>query len=160
MDSRFLHSSAALCLLALGAACSPVQSHSGFRPDFNNVQIADPEVGVDTKDTVTARFGTPSTSAVFDQTTWYYLSSVQERFAFYTPRTTDRRVLVVRFDASNVVSAVEHFGLERGRIVAYNGDKTPTRGRELGVLEQIFGNIGNTPPIRAGEEEEGGRRRR
>jgi outer membrane protein assembly factor BamE (lipoprotein component of BamABCDE complex) len=160
MDSRFLQSSAALCLLALGAACSPVQSHSGFRPDFNNVQIADPEVGVDTKDTVTARFGTPSTSAVFDQTTWYYVSSVQERFAFYSPRTTDRRVIVVRFDGNNVVSAVEHFGLERGRIVAYNGEKTPTRGRELGVLEQIFGNIGNTPPIRAGEEEEGGRRRR
>ena len=44
------------------------------------------------------RFGTPSTTAVFDQTAWYYVSSVQEQVAFYTPDTTERRVMVVRFD--------------------------------------------------------------
>jgi hypothetical protein len=49
--------------------------------------------------------------------------------------------------------------MERGRIVAYNGEKTPTRGRELGVLGRIFGNIGSSPPIRAEDEQLGGRRR-
>ena len=53
------------------------------------------------------------------------------------------------------VSAVEKFGMERGRLVAYDDHETPTRGRELGVLEQLLGNIGAMPPME--EEERGGR---
>ncbi len=163
MQGRMIRLSAAALLLgAAAAACAPVRSHSGFRPDYNNVQIADPEVGVDTRATVLQRFGTPSTTAVFDQTSWYYLSTVQERVAFYEPRISDRSVMVVHFDAQDMVARVDKYGLERGQIIAYNEDSTPTRGRELGLVEQIFGNIGNASPIgTAGDEErQGGRPRR
>ena len=153
-----LTAAAAVALATATTACAPVQTYNGFRPDRNNEEIPDPQVGVDTRDTVQQRFGSPSTTAVFDQTAWYYVSSVQERVAFYTPRTVDRRVMVVRFDG-DTVSAVEKFGLERGRLVAYNDEETPTRGRELGVIEQLLGNVGNTAPIPNQEEREGGRRR-
>lgn len=149
-----LSAAAAVALTAAITACAPVQTYNGFRSDRNNEEIPDPQVGVDTRDTVMQRFGSPSTTAVFDQTAWYYLSSVQERMAFYEPRTTERRVMVVRFNG-DTVSAVEKFGLERGRMIAYNGEETPTRGRELGILEQLLGNVGRAPPIRT--EEEGGR---
>jgi outer membrane protein assembly factor BamE (lipoprotein component of BamABCDE complex) len=157
--SRVRIAAAALLAAAGAAACTPVQTHSGFRSDYNNAEIPDPQVGVDTRDTILARFGSPSTTAIFDQTAWYYISATQERFAFYTPRVTERKVLVVRFDANNTVSAVDHYGLDRGRVIAYNSEVTPTRGRELGIVEQIFGNIGSTPPIRT-EDNEGGRRER
>lgn len=159
MDRRLLRLSAAavLALTATAAACSPVQTYNGFRPDRNDVALPDPQVGVDTRETVRQRFGSPSTTAVFDQTVWYYVSSVQERVAFYTPRITQRSVMVVRFNG-DTVAGVEKFGLERGRIVSYNDEETPTRGRELSVLEQLLGNVGQTPPIRT-EEEEGNRRR-
>jgi len=64
--------------------------------------------------------------------------------------------MVVRFDG-DVVSAVEKFGIERGRMVNYSNDETPTRGRELGILEQLLGNVGATP-MRNEEEEQGPRR--
>ncbi len=156
MDRQFLRLSAAALFVAAGAACSPVQTYSGFRPEYNNVEIADPQPGVDTQETVRQRFGSPSTTAVFDQTAWYYLSSVQEQMAFYNPRVTERRVMVVRFDGTNVAS-VEKYGIERGRVIAYDDHVTPTRGRELGLLEQLFGNVGNTSPIRTEEEEQGQR---
>jgi outer membrane protein assembly factor BamE (lipoprotein component of BamABCDE complex) len=160
MNRGFLRFSAIAIALAAGtAACAPVQSYNGFRADRNNEEIPDPQVGVDTRDTVVQRFGSPSTSAVFDQTAWYYVGSVQERVAFYTPRITERRVMVVRFEG-DVVSGVEKYGMERGRVISYDSNETPTRGRELGVLEQLLGNVGSTPPIRAGEENEGGPRRR
>lgn len=147
MDRGFLRSSAlAVALAAAAAACAPVQTYNGFRPDRNNVEIPDPQVGVDTRATVTERFGSPSTTAVFDQTVWYYVSAVQERVAFYTPRITERRVMVVRFDG-DVVSSVEKYGLERGRVIAYSDDVTPTRGRELGILEQLLGDVGRGSPI-------------
>ncbi|MEQ1618411.1 MAG: outer membrane protein assembly factor BamE [Terricaulis sp.] len=147
MKYGFLRLSAAAVALAAGAACAPVQTYNGFRADYNNVDIATPQVGVDTRDTIRQRFGSPSTTAIYDQTAWYYVSAVQERVAFYSPRITSRRVMVVRFD-NDTVSAVDNFGLERGRIVSYNSEETPTRGRELGVLEQLLGNVGRTPPIR------------
>lgn len=156
MDRGFLRLSAAALVLAAASACAPVNTYSGFSAERNNVAIADPQVGVDTRQTVQQRFGTPSTTAVFDQTAWYYLSSVQEQIAFYHPRITERHVMVVRFDG-DTVSAVEKYGMERGRIINYANQETPTRGRELGVLEQLFGNIGSTPPIRAEDDQQGGR---
>lgn len=159
MNRRLLHLSAAVAaaLATATTACAPVQTYNGFRPDRNNVEIPDPQVGVDTRETVMQRFGSPSTTAVFDQTSWYYVSAVQERVAFYSPRITDRRVMVVRFDG-DTVAGVEKFGLERGRVISYNDEVTPTRGRELGVIEQLLGNVGAGAPIRT-QEEEGGRPR-
>lgn len=157
MNRGFLRLSAAALALATAAACAPVQTYSGFRPERNDVQLPDPQVGVDTRSTVQQRFGSPSTTAVFDQTAWYYVSSTQERVAFYTPHITDRRVMVVRFDG-DTVSGVEKYGLERGRVVSYSDEITPTRGRELGVLEQLLGNIGSSPLPR--QEGEGPRDRR
>jgi outer membrane protein assembly factor BamE (lipoprotein component of BamABCDE complex) len=150
----------AIAAVAIAAtACAPVQTYNGFRSDRNNAELPEPQVGVDTRETVQQRFGSPSTTAVFDQTAWYYLSSVQERVAFYSPRITERHVMVVRFNGDTVAS-IEKFGLERGRIVSYSDDVTPTRGRELSVIEQLLGNIGQTSPIRPEDEREGGRPRR
>jgi outer membrane protein assembly factor BamE (lipoprotein component of BamABCDE complex) len=157
MSRGFLRLSAAVLAIGATAACAPVYSYGGFLPERNDVALGDPQVGVDTRSTVQQRFGSPSTTAVFDQTAWYYVTSVQERVAFYNPETTDRRVMVVRFDG-DTVSAVEKFGLERGRVIAYNDETTPTRGRELGLLEQLLGNVGATPPMRT--EDEGPRRDR
>lgn len=156
MDRRLLPLTALVALAAASAACSPVASYSGFRPDYNNEAIADPQPGVDTRATVQQRFGTPSTTAIYDQTSWYYVSSTQEQIAFYAPRTTQRRVMVVRFNG-DTVAAVDKYGLDRGHIIAYDDHVTPTRGRELGLLEQLFGNIGNQPPIQ-NDEDQGGRR--
>lgn len=158
MDRGFLRLSAAALALGAAAACAPVTTYSGFRPERNDVVLADPQVGVDTRDTVQARFGSPSTTAVFDQTAWYYISSVQERIAFYTPETTDRRIMVVRFDGDTVAS-VEKYGIERGRIINYSDAETPTRGRELGIIEQLLGNVG-APPTTGDDQEQGPRRER
>lgn len=154
MNRHVLRLSAVALMAAAATGCvSPVQTYSGFSAERNNQQLADPQVGVDTQDTVRQRFGSPSTTAVFDQTTWYYLSQVQEQRAFLRPTITERQVIAVRFDDNNTVAAVDKFGLERGRVVNLSNEVTPTRGRELGILEQIFGNIGNTSPIRSQDQE-------
>jgi outer membrane protein assembly factor BamE (lipoprotein component of BamABCDE complex) len=157
MKGHFVRTSALAIALAAGVgACAPVRTTHGFISD--NRAATEVQVGVDTKSSVLQRLGSPSTTAVFDQTSWYYISSTQQRFAFYNPTTVEREVLVVRFGADDVVTAVDRYGVERGQVVAYSEDATPTRGRELGLLEQIFGSVGRAPPIRT--EEEGPRRDR
>jgi len=148
--------STAITAVALASACAPVQRYNGYPIDAAAQAPQAPQVGVDTRDTIRQRFGTPSTTPVLDQTAWYYVSEVQSQVAFYTPHITDRRVMVVRFNG-DTVSAVESYGIERGRVVAYDTHTTPTRGRELGVLEQLLGNIGSSVPIQADQQNQGGR---
>jgi outer membrane protein assembly factor BamE (lipoprotein component of BamABCDE complex) len=142
----------AVALAAGGAACTPTQTQHGFVVD--NPSTMEVQVGVDTQDTVRARLGTPSTESVFGETTWYYMTSVQESFAFYRPDTVARNVLAIRFDEAGTVTSVERYGLERGQVVAYNEDETPTRGRELGIIEQMLGTVGRGPPTGIGDEDE------
>jgi outer membrane protein assembly factor BamE (lipoprotein component of BamABCDE complex) len=158
MHPKLFGASLALAALALTAtACSPTRDYHGFVADSE--EATEVQVGVDTKATVTQRLGSPSTISPLDPSAWYYVSTVQERFAFYRPDTAERTVIAVRFDESDTVSAVDRYGVERGRIVAYNDNKTPTRGRELGVLEQIFGSIGRASPLPNTQDREGGPRR-
>lgn len=137
-------------------ACNPIRDTHGFTAQGQDQLKVEP--GVDTKSTVLARLGSPSTQSAFDQTAWYYVTTIQERYAFYKPQTVNREILVVKFDGEDKVATVDRYGMERGRVISYNGDRTPTRGRELGLLEQIFGNIGGTPPIRTQEDPRQNRR--
>lgn len=158
MAARSLMTATALALAGLGMACSPVRDTHGFTaatPEQTKV-----EPGVDTKETVLKRLGTASTESMVDQLTWYYVTSVQERFAFYEARTVDRTVLAIRFREDGVVDSIDSFGMERGKVVRYSEDRTPTRGRELGIIEQIFGNVGRAPPIASEEDRRGGGRDR
>jgi hypothetical protein len=38
---------------------------------------------------------------------------------------------------------VERFGLEDGKIISLATRVTPTYGREMTIVQQIFGNLGN-----------------
>ena len=48
------------------------------------------------------------------------------------------------------VSDVLTYDIEDGQVVDYVARETPTRGRELGILEQLFGTIGRLPDAAAG----------
>ena len=54
-------------------------------------------------------------------------------------------VFVVAFDDAGIVKETAHYTLEDGVIIDPVTRKTPTEGRELTVLQQIFGNLGKFP---------------
>lgn len=150
---------ALIALAACGmttAACSPSIDRRGFIPDETN-QVA-LQQGVDTKSTVLTRYGSPSTIATFDDRAWYYISYTKERRTYHKPITTQRSVIEVKFDDKDVVSGVRTYNLADGRRVQYSDRKTPTRGRELSVIEQIFGNVGRTTGLPQDDDEIGSRR--
>ncbi|MFQ5566514.1 MAG: outer membrane protein assembly factor BamE, partial [Paracoccaceae bacterium] len=65
-----------------------------------------------------------------------------EQYLYHEPAVTDRRVVSVQFDANDVVSGVNVYGLEDGRIIDLQTRTTPTHGRELTILQQLLGNLG------------------
>jgi outer membrane protein assembly factor BamE (lipoprotein component of BamABCDE complex) len=149
----------AAALLAL-AACAPISSTHGFQA--LDVKPAELKVGEDTKSTVLERLGSPSVVSTFDPNLWFYMSQSVEQIAFYKPRVTNRDVVAVSFDEGEKVQEINTFKLADGRVIAFNGRETPTRGRELTILEQLIGNVGRAGNILGRPEDRdgpGGRRR-
>lgn len=124
-------------------ACQPITNYEGFQAVEANPK--DVKVGVDDKATVTDRLGSPSSVAAFDPNTWFYISQISDQVAFHMPSVRRRDVVVIAFNKTDdKVSAVNTYTLKDGKVVPYNKRATPTRGRELSVIEQILGTIGNS----------------
>ncbi len=133
---------AAAALAAGGlSACSPITNYSGFQAIDSDPK--DVKAGTDTKSTVRAKLGSPSVTGTFDPNTWYYVNQVKQRIAFQRPRVTSRNVTAIVFNKdSEMVEAVNVYTLKDGKVIAFNGRETPTRGREMTVLEQLLGSVG------------------
>lgn len=132
---------AALFLSLMGAsACTPVNTYQGFQAvDHTPNEV---KVGEDTRSTVLARLGSPTAVSTFDRNTWYYMSQMTSHTAFYRPRVNKRDVVAINFRKSDdQVAAVNVYTLKDGRVIAFNGRETPTRGREMTVLEQLLGSV-------------------
>lgn len=130
---------AAAALLAT-AACAPIRNVRGYIPDEE--KVATVKVGEDTRDTVQDKLGTPSSSAAFGDPVWYYISSEEERYAFFKDDTTSRQILAVQFNDDGKVSEVRKYGLADGQVIDLVSRETPTRGREMSLIQSLFGGIG------------------
>jgi outer membrane protein assembly factor BamE (lipoprotein component of BamABCDE complex) len=118
------------------AACTPIVNQRGYMPDSQVVQSI--AVGKDTKETVKSRLGDPSTAATFGNDVWYYISSREEQVAFFDPVVQSRDIIAIEFNKDGQVADVRHYGLKDGRVVAFVSRETPTKGRELTILQQLF----------------------
>jgi outer membrane protein assembly factor BamE (lipoprotein component of BamABCDE complex) len=121
------------------AACSPVIEERGYKAEPGDLEQLKPG---DSKTEVEALLGSPSTAAIIDNEAWFYISSKVEKYLFYEPEEIDRTVVAVYFDDQEAVEEVAYYTLEDGRIVNLVDRKTPTRGKQLTILGEIFGNLG------------------
>tara|TARA_A100001037_G_scaffold291015_1_gene304534 strand:- start:250 stop:804 length:555 start_codon:yes stop_codon:yes gene_type:complete len=146
-----LFTGAATALTLMISACSPTMNNHGNVPDQELVKSI--RIGINNREQVSAMLGTPSTIATFDQEAWYYVGTRTSRIAFFEPKLLERQVLVVRFDKKGIVRQVERLDKNSGRAFQVVDRKTPTRGKELTILEQLLGNVGRFGGV---EEDDGG----
>ncbi len=136
-----------LSLLAFSAGlsgCVSVRSSHGYVLERGEAALT-AKVGVDTKESVLAKYGEPSLIGTFDPNAWYYLRSEDQARAFFKPKVSDRTVVAFRFDGEGMVSAVDRIDFEEGLDVKLVSRETPTRGKELSFWEQLLGNVGQLP---------------
>lgn len=126
---------------ALISACSPIRQYHGYQAEASALP-QDVEPGEDTRSTVLARLGTPSTKSIFDDNTWFYMSTTYTSFAYLRPQVEQRNIVAIKFGEDDVVNEIVEYDAEDGEIIQYAARETATRGRQLGLLEQIFGNAG------------------
>ncbi len=129
----------AALLTGLGA-CAATYRNYGYVPD--EAQLSALSVGVDTRETVEAAIGRPSTSGVERDDAWYYVQSRVENYAWRAPETLERRLVAVSFTPGGTVENIERFGLERGRVVTLSRRVTTTSIRQYGLIQQLIRNFG------------------
>jgi outer membrane protein assembly factor BamE (lipoprotein component of BamABCDE complex) len=142
---RLQRFAASLAILAALSACSPTVSHRGYLPRAEDMSRL--QVGM-SKAEVEATLGSPSTTATVRTAgdSYFYISSVFEQQAFFDPQEVDRKVLAIRFDTNDQVESFATYQLQDGEIINVNTRKTPTAGRDLTILQQIFANLGTLEP--------------
>ena len=125
----------------LAQGCAPTVQVHGYVPSQADISRIRP--GFDDTGSVEEILGRPSSAGVLRNSAWYYVQSTIENYTYHAPRVIDRTVLAVNFDQRGVVSSLERYGLQDGRVINLTTQTTETGGRQLGVLEQLFGNLLN-----------------
>jgi outer membrane protein assembly factor BamE (lipoprotein component of BamABCDE complex) len=138
--SRIKCTAAAVALAGLLAGCSPTLTNHGNIPEPELIESI--RVGSSNREQIVAMLGHPSAVSTFDQESWYYVGSRTSQLAFLDPEILERKVIVIRFDKQGIVQQVERLDKQDGRDVQIVERKTPTRGKELTILEQLLGNVG------------------
>ncbi len=121
-------------------SCSPIINNRGNQP--NPVLLAQIEPGQQTKDDVRRMLGSPSSQSMFEEESWLYISGKQKQNVFLPPEELERNVIVITFDENGVVKEIKNIVKEEGLDITMSDKETPTSGHSLGVIEQLFGNIG------------------
>lgn len=130
----------ALVLALSAAGCTTERQVRGYLPDQEVTDAITP--GIDNRNSVRGLLGNPSVEATFGDGVWYYISSFNVRRSFFLEKSQSRKIMAVHFGERGIVSDIKRYTLADARDINPVNDKTPTRGKQLGFFEQIFGNIG------------------
>ena len=125
--------------LLLAACANPIDTH-GNLPDSDKMAQIKP--GQTDKATVTRLLGSPSSTAAFDDNTWYYISQKDKPLIVSYPQVIDQEVFAITFDDKGMVRNVSHLTMADAEPITPNPNATPAPGREFTVLEQLIGNFG------------------
>ncbi|VAV98923.1 hypothetical protein MNBD_ALPHA01-167 [hydrothermal vent metagenome] len=129
----------AMTVLAL-SSCTSRKFVRGYTADQE--MISSIRAQVDTRTSVKEMLGSPSSVATFDNNNWYYYSKRSESLAFFKEKITEMNIVAVRFDDDGYVTTVDKYTLDNRNNISPVGNTTPTHGRELSFLQELFGNIG------------------
>ncbi|HEY9549731.1 MAG TPA: outer membrane protein assembly factor BamE [Kiloniellaceae bacterium] len=129
----------ACATIALSACGSGVQLR-GNTPDPEDVAVI--KAGVQSRQDVVDLLGSPSAVSTFEDRKWYYIGQKTQEIAFMKPEVVDRQVLVITFDETGIVEGTKTFGMADAQEIEPVERETPTEGRDLTLIQQLFGNIG------------------
>lgn len=145
----------AVSLIFFLSACIKTTDIRGYTADHDARAMIKP--GVSTREQVAGRLGSPSTISSLGGETWYYITQKSAYIAFLDPKVVDQEVYAVTFNPQGVVSEIKTYKAEDKNDVDFASDTTPTAGHDMGIAEQLLGNVGRFNPADQGPHSRYGR---
>ena len=121
-------------------ACEPTVSTHGHV--WRGVSPEEIQPGVDTRETVLQRLGSPSAEGLEENVPWIYVTERELNRGVRPVVVLEQLVVVIRFDSGGTVVSVSELGPQDRIDVSLSDRETPTRGQSLNLLQQLLGNIG------------------
>jgi outer membrane protein assembly factor BamE (lipoprotein component of BamABCDE complex) len=121
-------------------ACTPIIRNHGYVPSEAELSVL--QIGVDTRETVVASVGPPTSGGVLEGSALYYVSSQFRHLGAFAPEEIDRQVLAISFAANGTVSNIERFALQDGQVVALSRRVTDDGIRDTTFISQLLGSLG------------------
>ncbi len=136
----------AVVAVTASVACTPIIRNHGYTPTAEDLDMI--LLGQDTRESVVAVAGPPTSKGVVGDSAFYYVSSKFRHFGAFAPEEIDRQVLKISFDEAGFVSNIEGFGLQEGNVVVLSRRVTDSGVRDSTFVRQLLGSIGQ---INAGD---------
>ncbi len=130
---------AAVVLLIVG--CAATFTNHGYAP--TDAELDNILVGIDNRASVEETVGRPASTGVLSESSWFYVASKIRYFTYNKPKVIDRQLVAISFDKRGVVTNIERFTLEDGKVVVISQRVTETGIKGISAIAQILGNIGN-----------------
>ena len=129
-----------IAALLVLAGCVPIfRNHGYVPPDLDLAQVV---IGQTNVAELPALIGEPSAQGLLTGSGWYYVGSRWRHYGASAPEEVDRQVVAISLNETGVVTNVERFGLERGRVVVLSRRVTDSGITEVSFIRQILGNLG------------------
>lgn len=126
------------------ASCSARYQRHGYVP--TEEELAEVVVGIDTKDSVAETLGVPSASGVLSESGYYYVATTMRHRGVSAIKPVSRELVAINFDARDVVSGVERYSLEDGKVIPLERRVTSSSVQDKTFLRQLLGSLGNFNP--------------
>lgn len=143
LKSVVKYAACAIAALAL-AGCSAIYKKHGYVP--TEEQLAEVVVGVDTKDSVAETIGAPTASGVLNDGGYYYVSTLMRTRGAGATKPVSRSLVAISFNSRDVVSGIERYSLEDGRVIPLERRVTSSSVEDKTFIRQLLGNLGNFNP--------------
>ncbi|MEQ3669561.1 outer membrane protein assembly factor BamE [Pseudophaeobacter sp.] len=126
------------------AGCSAIYQKHGYTP--TEEQLAEVVVGVDTKDSVAETVGIPTASGVLNDGGYYYVSTLMRTRGAGATKPVSRSLVAINFDSRDVVSGIERYSLEDGKVIPLERRVTSSSVEDKTFIRQLLGSLGNFNP--------------
>ena len=135
----FLISVTLASLIAVG--CAPIVQVSGYVP--LEAEIERLRIGSSTRADVLETLGEPLNYKDKSSDSLLFVQQKVETIAFLKPRVSERAIVKLTFDKSNILSNIEHFAGAGTKSFEMDQQIVVSKGRKLTFWQQMFGNISN-----------------
>jgi outer membrane protein assembly factor BamE (lipoprotein component of BamABCDE complex) len=121
-------------------ACTPMKATRGNL--LEDYELKEVLPGIDGKDEVIQKIGSPTTISPFNENIWYYMGQKTKKKGILDPKVTEERVVVVSFNQTDgkVDSVKDRQGGREDIPLVQRA--TPVSGNEFTFMQQMLGNVG------------------
>lgn len=129
-------------LLVTTSSCFRHVEKTGYMFDMSDYEML--EQGITSKERVLRIMGSPTIISNFDnRETWIYYAQDIKKFLFFKADIIDRKVVIIRFDNSNIIKELKKVTMDdEQRNLYFATNKTPVLEHKTGFFKSIFGNVG------------------